>query len=91
MLVTLLGAKATGNVCYFAGGHRVPRYVQFRAWAQRVLLVRDYTHGGYTQRHLAAKYGLSITVVKKTLRAFERARLEARLADRYPAGSRGAR
>ena len=81
-LVTLLGTKATATLCFAAGGHRVPRYDQFRAWGQRVLLVRDWTRGGYTQRDLAAKYGLSPNVVKKTIRAFERKRREARLAER---------
>jgi hypothetical protein len=79
-LVALIGVKATANICYFVGGHRVPRYDRYRAWEQRVRLVHDWLQGGYTQRSLAAKYGLAPAVVKKVIRTVELKRREARLA-----------
>jgi hypothetical protein len=84
-LVALVGAEATRALCLIVGGHRVPRRDQFRTWEQRVRLLHDWLQGGYTQYDLAAKYCVSASVVKKTIRAFERKRREARLAERQAA------
>jgi hypothetical protein len=86
-LVALVGVEATANLCYIVGGHRVPRRDQFRTWEQHVRLIHDWLQGGYTQRSLAAKYGLSPAVVKKTIRAVELKRRQARLAERRASAS----
>ena len=84
-LAALIGVKATANLCYLTGGHRVPLYDQYRAWQRKVLIVNDWLNHGYSQPALAAKYGVTPAVVKKTIRAFERKRREARLAERRAA------
>jgi hypothetical protein len=84
-LVSLIGIQATTNLCCLLGGHRVPRRDQFRTWEQRVRLLHDWLQGGYTQRDLAAKYCVSTSVVKKTIRAFERKRRETQLAEQRAA------
>jgi hypothetical protein len=77
-LIALLGAE----VCYFGGGRRVPSYAQYLAWQRRLLLVHDWLHKGYSQRALAAKYGLSLPVVKRLVTTFWRQTLRAKkLAD----------
>ena len=81
-LIALLGAEGTANLCYFGGGRRVPSYAQYLAWQRRLLLVHDRLHNGYSQRALAAKYGLSLPAVKKLLTTYRRqTRLAERLAD----------
>jgi hypothetical protein len=80
-LVALLGAEATANLCYAGGGRRVPSYAQYLAWQRRLLLVHDWLHNGYSQRALAAKYGLSLPAVKKILTTFRRQTRFAKLAD----------
>jgi hypothetical protein len=76
-LVALIGVEATANLCHFGGGHRVPSYDQFRSWERRVRLLNDYLKHGYTHRDLAAKYGLSLPVVKRMVTAFRRQQLQA--------------
>jgi len=80
-LIALLGAEGTANLCYFGGGRRVPSYAQYLAWQRRLLLVHDWLHNGYSQRALAAKYGLSLPAVKKILTTFRRQTRFAQLAD----------
>ena len=81
-LIALLGAEGTANLCFFGGGRRVPSYAQYLAWQRRLLLIHDWLHNGYSQRALAAKYGLSLPVVKKLLTTYRRqTRLAERLTD----------
>ena len=83
-LVALIGVEATANLCYFAGGRRVPHYEQFRSWERRVRLLNDYLKHGYTHRDLAAKYGLSFPVVKRIVTTFRR---QQRAAEREAAAA----
>jgi hypothetical protein len=59
------------------GGHRVLSYDQFRNWERRVRLLNDYLKHGYTHRDLAAKYGLSMPVVKRIVTTFRCQQLAA--------------
>jgi hypothetical protein len=79
-LIALLGPEDTATLCQFGGGRRVPSYAQFRAWQRRLLLLNDWLNHGYTHRALAAKYGLSIPVVKKLVTTYRRRLLADRLA-----------
>jgi hypothetical protein len=83
-LVDLLGVKGTANLCYVAGGRRVPRYDQFRSWERRVLLINDYLNHGYALHDLAAKYQLSLPVVKRIVTTYLERK---RKADRAAAAS----
>jgi len=81
-LIALLGPEDTATLCQFGGGRRLPSYAQYLAWQRRLLLVHDWLHNGYSQRALAAKYGLSLPAVKKLLTTYRRqTRLAERLAE----------
>ncbi len=85
-LIALLGPGDTATLCQFGGGRRVPSHAQYLAWQRRLLLLHDWLHNGYSQRALAAKYGLSLPAVKKLATSYLR---QKRLAELRGTTGRG--
>lgn len=78
-LLALFGATIARRLIRHCDGRRIPSYRQYLSAVRRMLIVSDWQQCGFRMPELAAKYGISITHVKRII--YSHLRLRERMKD----------